>query len=129
MAAGEDQPQPVVLQELVVLVGGVGGLVVEPGRQLAKGGVEPGPPPQPVDGLEAAGRDQPGARVGRQAVARPLRQRRRERVLERLLGQVEVAEHPDQGGQDPARLGPVEALDLRSRAAAPGWLTGPSVPA
>ena len=38
----------------------------------AERGVEPRAAAQRVDGLEAAGRDQPGPRIGRHAVARPL---------------------------------------------------------
>jgi hypothetical protein len=56
MAAGEDQAKPVVLEEVVILFGGVGGrLLVEPRGELAEHRVEPGAPPEPVDGLEAAG--------------------------------------------------------------------------
>ena len=112
MAAGEDEAQPVVLEALVVLVGGVGGrLVVEPGGELAEQAVEPGTSPEPIDRLEAAGRDEPGARVGRRPVPGPALDRGHEGVLEGLLGEVEVAQQADQGGQDLARLGPVEAVD------------------
>ena len=45
------------------------------------------------------------------AVARPLLDRGREGVVQRLLGQVEVAEEADQRGEDAARLGAVDGLD------------------
>ena len=47
----------------------------------------------------------------RDPLPRPAGQRRREGVLERLLGEIEIAEETDQGGQDPARLAPVELAD------------------
>jgi hypothetical protein len=51
------------------------------------------------------GRDrEPGAWIGRRAVARPALGRRRERLLGGLLGEVEVAEEADQRGQDPTPL-------------------------
>jgi len=43
--------------------------------------------------------------------AGPALDRGHEGVLEGLLGEVEVAQQADQGGQDLARLGPVEAVD------------------
>ena len=107
MAAGEDEAQPVVLEALVVLVGGP---AAAPVRRLAEQAVEPGTSPEPIDRLEAAGRDEPGAglaacRPGASSTAAT------EGVLENLLGEVEVAQQADQGGQDLARLGPVEAVD------------------
>ena len=64
-----------------------------------------------VDRLEAAGRDEPRARIVGHAVARPLLDRRREGVVQRLLGEVEVAEQADQRGEDAARLGAVDGVD------------------
>ena len=64
-----------------------------------------------VDRLEAAGRDEPGARIGGHAVARPLLERGGEGVVQRLLGEVEVAEQADQGGEDAARVGAVDRVD------------------
>jgi len=57
-----------------------------------------------VDGPIAAGADQPCARVGRNAVALPLRHRDRERVLQRLLGHIEVAEEADERCERSSRL-------------------------
>ena len=75
VAAGEDQPQPVVLDALVVPFFLVLGVVVDLLGERRQRGVEPGAPPDAVDGLEPAGRDQPGARDWRHAIARPLSQR------------------------------------------------------
>jgi hypothetical protein len=55
------------------------------------------------------GRRQPGAGVVRGAVARPALRRDRERVLRRLLGEIEVPEVADEGRQDAA---PLVAEDL-----------------
>jgi hypothetical protein len=57
-------------------------------------------------------RHQPGARVAGHPVARPPLGGRRERLLRGLLGEVEVAEEADQGGQDAA---PFRAEDLFER--------------
>ena len=45
------------------------------------------------------------------AVARPLLERGRERVVQRLLGEVEVAEQADQRGEHAARLGAIDLVD------------------
>ena len=68
-------------------------------------------PAQAVDRLEAPGRDEPGARIGRHAVARPLLERRAKRVVQRFLGEVEVAEQAHQRREDAARLGAVNGFD------------------
>ena len=51
------------------------------------------------------GRD-PCGRIVRHAALGPMTQRRRERLLHRLLGAVEGAAQPDQAGDDPAVLAP-----------------------
>ena len=60
--------------------------------------------PDPVDGLAVGGGGQPGAGVGRYAVGRPPLDGGRERLGRRLLGDVEVAEAPGQGGDHPRPL-------------------------
>ena len=64
---------------------------------------------QAVDRPVAGGDRQPGAGVGRGAVARPALGGQRERLLRGLLGEVEVAEVADQTGEDAA---PLVAEDL-----------------
>jgi hypothetical protein len=116
VAAGEDQPKPVVghlvigLRLLGVDLLGPGGkslqalehLLLHLKRPLA---------PQPVDRLVAADPGDPGARVVRDAVCRPALERDDERLLDRLLGEVEVAEDPDQARDRPSRLVPEQAVD------------------
>ena len=57
-----------------------------------------------IDRLVAPDIDQPGARIGRQAGVGPALQRHRECILQRILGQIEIADEADQGRQRPARL-------------------------
>jgi hypothetical protein len=59
----------------------------------------------------AGGDNQPGPRVYGLAVYRPAFSGDRERLLSGLLGEVEVAEETDQGGQDAAPLLAENALD------------------
>jgi hypothetical protein len=68
-------------------------------------------PTQVVDGLEAPGGDQPGTRVVRHTALRPLLDRTAKRLVQRLLGQVEITQQADQGGEHAARLLAVKALD------------------
>ncbi len=87
MAAGEDQLEPLV---------GDGRLLVL--RELRCPCQELRFPrerllaPDPVDRRVARGRDDPRARVGRSSVAWPPLRRPDERVLHRVLGEVEVTE-------------------------------------
>jgi hypothetical protein len=110
VAAGEDQPQPVVLDGFLVRPGG---RVFD--RDLGDGAglvelIEPGSAAHRVDRLEASSRDQPRARVRRDAVARPLLERCPEGVVERLLGRLEIAEQPDQGRQHTPGLGDIHRV-------------------
>ena len=57
--------------------------------------------------------DQPGPRVGGNPVARPALRGDREGLLGGLLGEVEVAEEADQGGQDAPPLVAEDLLEAR----------------
>ena len=109
MAAGEDQLQPLVGKGrlLHLVLHGLGHL--EQARLLGERAVAA----QAVDRAVAGGDRQPGARVGRRAVARPALGRDRERLLRGLLGEVEVAEEADQGGEDAAPLVAEDLLEQR----------------
>ncbi len=117
MAAGEDQPQPVVLDAF--LPGpGLGGkrierLLVDVGEALL--------PPDRVDRLEAPGGHEPGAGVLRDAVPRPLLERRAESLRQGLLREVEVAEQPHQRGEHAARVLAIDLLEDRARVHAPAY--------
>ena len=72
--------------------------------------VETRAPPHAVDRLETSGRHQPGARIGGHAVARPLLQRRPEGIVQRFLGDVEVAQQADQRGEHTAGVGEIDGI-------------------
>jgi hypothetical protein len=75
--------------------------------------VEPRAASQAIDRLEAPRRDEPRARVRGHARLRPLLQRCRDGVVQRLLGEVEITEEADERREDAARLGPVDCFDRR----------------
>lgn len=101
MAAGEDQPQPVVLHRLRVIQRWVFGpcvVAVEVQRLEARAAS------QRIDDLEAPRGDQPRAGIVRQPLLRPLFQCGPKRLLQGFFSEVEVAEQSDQGGQYRAGL-------------------------
>jgi hypothetical protein len=63
--------------------------------------------------MVAGGGGDPATRVGRHAIARPPAQGDGEGLLHRILGQVDVAEDADQGGQRSAGLLTEDPADLR----------------
>jgi hypothetical protein len=108
MAAGEDQLQPLVGKGRLLhhVLHGLWHL-----EQACLLGEQP-VAPQAVD-RAVAGRDgQPGARVGRGAVARPALGGGRERLLRGFLGEVDVTQEADQVGDDAP---PLVAEDLREQ--------------
>jgi len=66
---------------------------------------------QPVDRLVPGDAGDPGARVRRYAVARPALEGDDERLLDCLLGRVEVAQDKNEGGDRPSRLVPEQTVD------------------
>src|SRR5213075_538626 len=66
-----------------------------------------------VDRSIAGSSRDPAARVGRQAVARPCAQGDGERLLDCVLGEVDVAEGADQGGDRSAGLLAEDPADRR----------------
>ena len=117
MAAGEDQPQDVVLQRALRRL-----LLRNPfanpklghllGFDLFALGEKAHMTPQPVDRLMAADIDEPGARIGRDAFARPLHDGGCEGILHGVLGELEVAKEADQRGQNAAALVAEQKSDL-----------------
>ncbi|MEJ2459830.1 MAG: hypothetical protein P8Y58_17500 [Novosphingobium sp.] len=110
VAAGEDQPQKVVLDLLALAHGAV---VVRGGDRPAGifQRVQARPAAMAVDGLEAADRDQPCPGIVRFAFLRPLFEGGPKGIVQRFLGQVEVAQPSNERGEDAARLCPVDRLD------------------
>jgi len=114
MAAGENKTKAIVLERLILERDWLD-RCLEPPRELGNRRVETRAPPQDVDRLEATGRHQPRERVARQPVARPALDGGSERLVQRLLGEVEVADEADECGQDTARVRAVERLDRAGR--------------
>jgi hypothetical protein len=122
MAAGEEEPQAVVLDARGL--GRVGGrLGVRLGRRdlgevAASGrGVAP-----PLEVREPAPRDgrQPRRRTLGDSVDRPALEGARDRVLQRVLGEVEVtARRPNQSCEDDAPLLPEDLLEHAGRRLGP----------
>ncbi len=100
MTAGEDQPEPVIIDYAerlgqVIVVQQLSLLMLVISLVLA---------PDPVDGLAFGGGGQPGAGVGGHAVGRPALDGGRKRLGRRLFGDVEISETPGQGGDHPGPL-------------------------
>src|SRR6266516_1075594 len=110
VAAGEDQTQPIVRHRALPLVLARRVERREP-LQLLELLRKAALAPQAVDGLVASRLGHPRTRVRGRALARPLLERRRKRLVHDLLGEVEVAEQADQGGEDAPRLLAIEPAD------------------
>jgi hypothetical protein len=107
MAAREDEAEPLVGNRFVVhrlRLDGDEQLRLSPQRRIAA---------HAVDRAVACDRHEPSRRIRRNAVARPPLERDSGRILEDVLGEVEVAENADQGGEDAAVLLAEELLELR----------------
>src|SRR2546423_2920580 len=115
MAAGEDELESLIGKCRVVecfvhrCLHGVG-LVEQAGLLVALLVA-----PDAVDRGVASGRDEPRARVGRRAVARPPGRGRGEGLLRGLLGEVEVSEEADQGREHATPLVMEDLLEDRYR--------------
>src|SRR5438876_7013808 len=111
MTAGEDQAEAIVLDAIALLQlrRVVRGCVESPG-ELSDRRVEPRPPAHGIDRLEATSRYQPRARAPRDTVAWPALHRRRERVMQRLLGSVNSADPADQRGEAAGRVRAVDGV-------------------
>ena len=84
-------------------------------RRLGVAVVARGLAAQPIDRAVASGRDDPAGRRRRHAAVRPARDRRGERVLHGLLGDVDVAEDAGEDRHRPPVLLAKDTLDLRTR--------------
>ena len=70
--------------------------------------------PYAVDGFVAGGLDDPRTREFRHSGDAPLVHGRRKGLLRRLFRQVEVADEPDQRGDNPAPIGMVDSFNRGS---------------
>jgi hypothetical protein len=106
MAAGEQQPQPVVGDAARVGFPGrasVRAPLTRHGELPQLGGFDVAPA-EPVDGPVPGRGHDPRPGPVRHPVGRPAGERLRERLLRAFLGEVPVSGHPDQGGDDLAPL-------------------------
>ena len=113
MAAGEDQPQALVGNRAhgLGLRDGGANERLQP-RDLLGAAREAPVGADPVERPVARDGDDPRRRVVGHAVARPALERGRVRVLDRLLGTVEVAERPRQRRDRLRRLAPEQAVQV-----------------
>src|SRR5579859_4599469 len=108
MAAREDQLEPLVGQRCLLVV-----------RELLRTGEqlrlerERSLTPDAVDRTVPRRRDEPAGGVGGNAALRPAFDRDRQRVLKCVLGEVEVAEDADQGGENARALVADDLLEKR----------------
>jgi len=98
MAAGEDEAQAIVFDAFVVPRLRIVGISHESPVDIVGQRLESGAPANCVYGFEPTRRYQPGARIGRHTIAWPLLQSGPECVVQRLLGDIEVAEQVALGG-------------------------------
>src|SRR5581483_1353674 len=103
MAAGEDEPQLVVLDHVLTWLGHarlqqLDRLPLLPAAQTLAA--------QGVQRLAPRGHREPGARALGHAGARPVAQRGDDRLLDGVLREAQVADRTDQGGEDARALGP-----------------------
>ena len=106
VAAGEDEAEAVVFDLM--------GFIAFNGKcfgMLFFERIEARAAPDGIDRLEAPRRHQPGARIGRDSVARPLLERSAECLVQRLLGEVEVAQKAHQRREDAARLRAIDRFN------------------
>jgi hypothetical protein len=103
VATREDQPQAVVLNALTSgRIRFIARLRVQTVGKLGERRVCPRATTHRIDPLNRPAGNQPRARIRRHALARPLLHRRRKRVVQRLLGKVEIPEQPYQCGKHAA---------------------------
>ena len=112
MAAGENQPQPVVFYILIFTCQLCrGSRRVKLLGELHKRRIESGASPHTVDCFKAASGNQPRPRICRYPIARPLLHCRNEGVVQCLFGEVEIPQQSDECGENPPRVRAVDFVD------------------
>src|SRR5258708_2764651 len=119
MAAGEDQPEPVVWH--CVLLGATRLVAGVQNRGLGLPVLAGSLPAETVNCPVTGRRDDPARRAWRHPVLRPPLNSCGERILDRLFGGVDIAEEADQHRHSTAVLLPEDRLDFRP---ADGGMTG-----
>ena len=121
VTAGEDQPQPLVGHRALLAVAHLGLDCRRQGPVLA--GDKTRLPSQSIDRLVPRGAVEPRARVRRRA-RRPLGDGGGERVLQRLLGDVEVTDGADEPREQAPPLRAAQAIELAHRAGCSNVMIG-----
>src|SRR6185312_3226434 len=112
MATSENQPQSIILDVLILLFHWIARRRFDLLGELPQGRIVTDTPPHAVDRLEAAGRYEPCARIGWEAITGPLFYGSGEGFVQGFLCGVEVTKQPDQCRQYLARLRTVDDLYL-----------------
>ena len=106
MTAGKDESQAIVFDALIVplrrFIGDVLdvlGVILDRIKARAA-----------ADAVEAARRHEPRPRILRHTIARPLLERRVERIVQRFFRNVEVAEQANKRGEHATRFGAVNGF-------------------
>jgi hypothetical protein len=115
VTAGEDKPQLVVVDSILLGHARIGRGGVELLSQSTQRRVEPCAASQGVDRLETTGGHEPCAWIGRHALPRPALDSGGEGVVQRLLGEIEVTEETDERGENAARVVSIGDLDRLAR--------------
>ena len=111
VAAGKDQPKAIVRDFARVVIRLLDGRD-QPGRGVRfKFFLEPRPTPDAVNGLMPGRLDDPCAWELRDAGDPPLVHSGGKGFLRRLFGHIEVADEPNQGGDDPAPIGAINRVN------------------
>ena len=113
MAAGEDQAQAVILDRLRLWLLG-DQFRFQPLRHLLIGNIKARLAPQLVNHLKTPGGNQPGARVLRNPLTRPLVERRGKGLLQRLFREIKVTEQANQCCKGPAGFLAINGLQTGS---------------
>jgi hypothetical protein len=113
MAAGEDQPQHVVIENARIRrIVARGRIEFELMRERLLLATERDVAADAIDRLVAPDTDQPRAGIMRRLFLGPTLQRDRKGVLQRVLGEIEIADEADQRGERSPRLGAEDLFDL-----------------
>ena len=117
MATGEDEAQLIVGDRLLLHIGRalVGGKRCDLLRVILERR-EARPAPDAVDRLEAAHGHEPRRRLLRHPLLRPLLESGAKGFVQGFLRDVEIAQMPDQGGEDLARFRAIDGIHRRAHA-------------
>src|SRR5580700_1247844 len=119
MAAGENQPQPVIFKAKLLFITAVlwiGSarripLRFEMVHKLALRRIESCPPTKSINRFEPGSRNQPWSRVAGHSTRRPQAERRRKGFVHCLLGQIKITEQADQSCQNSSRLHAIKRVE------------------